>query len=433
MTAVARTEDIVSEIACRFLGNFKRPATLLVAISGGSDSTGLLVALADQCASGRYPGIRLAACTIDHALRPGSAGEADWVAALCARYGVSHISRRWEGRKPASGLQAAARTKRYELLLDAARGIGADAILAAHTCDDQRETVAMRAARSGEGIGLSGMADAVLLKGDIWLLRPFLTVERATIRGFLTSREETWIDDPSNQNPGFERVRVRGQAGVETVDPVPTDRLASSHGAADFLAGNVRADHCCFVLPPPAVMLALADADAWRGLGVLVAAIGGRVHALEARAAARLRVFLASGTLSRLTAGRVVFDRRRDGLYLYRECRGIEPMQVRAGASATWDSRYRISNRTDRTLVVSAAGEQAGEGHDADLHGPLRRAARAAPCLKFEDGRPAEVGAVDVAPLLSPYADFLPRFDLPIAQVLVGLFGCRPYVSPPNE
>src|SRR5690606_131180 len=168
-------------------------ARLMIAVSGGSDSTGLLVALATLCATGRHPHITLSACTVDHGLRASSAGEAAAVAALCVRHGVPHVTRRWQGAKPQAGLQAAARAKRYELLCDAAVEMQADAILSAHTRDDQAETVAMRAARAADGIGLSGMADAVLLDGAVWLLRPFLGIDRETIRSFLRENGEGWI------------------------------------------------------------------------------------------------------------------------------------------------------------------------------------------------------------------------------------------------
>jgi len=432
LKAVARAEDPVVEATGRFLKSFKRPARLLVAISGGSDSTGLLVALATLCATGRYPGITLAACSIDHALRAGSAEEAKWVEALCARHGIPHVIRRWEGEKPASGLQAAARAKRYDLLVEAATELGADSILAAHTSDDQNETVAMRAERSPEGIGLSGMADAVLLNGAVWLLRPFLPLERATVRAFLAARGETWLDDPSNRNSHFERVRIR-ERGTATIPMRPSqDRHLLSERAADFLIENVRAERGLFAVGPAAVEALLADPAAWRGLLLLAAAAGGRAHVLETASADRLRAFLASGRLSRLTAGRVVFDRRRDGLFLYREHRGIESLALPAGAAALWDGRYRVANLTGQPIVVSAVGDEEGQG-DAVLRGPALRARRAAPRLKFEDGKmvPADGARVDTS--IAPYARFLPRFDLPLANALAGILGCRPFSSPPNE
>lgn len=430
---MARAENPVVEAAGRFLKSFKRPARLLVAISGGSDSTGLLVVLATLCAIGRYPGITLSACTIDHALRAGSADEARWVEALCTRHGIPHVTRRWEGEKPASGLQAAARAKRYDLLVDAATELGADVILAAHTSDDQNETVAMRAERSGDGVGLSGMADAVLLNGAVWLLRPFLSLDRAMIRTFLAARGERWLDDPSNSNPRFERVRVRQLGAALHPMQAGAGRSSLSRRAAGFLAENVRVEGAAFAMGAAATTMLLADPAAWRGLLMLAAAAGGRVHMMEAASAARLRTFLASGTLSRLTSGRVVFDRRRDGLFLYRECRGIETLTLPAGAAALWDGRYRVANLAGRAIIVSAANSEGGQGGDNQLRGPALRASRAMPHLKFEDGDAVPANVVAVEPYLAPYARFLPRFDLPLADALAAILGCMPFPSPPNE
>lgn len=429
---MARTDTSVVEATGRFLESFKRPARLLIAISGGSDSTGLLVALATLCATGRYPGITLCACTIDHALRPGSAEEARAVAALCARFGISHTIRRWDGDKPATALQAAARARRYELLAEAAVAAGADAILSAHTRDDQNETVAMRAERSAGGVGLSGMADAVLLQGSVWLLRPFLAVGRASVRAFLSERGETWLEDPSNANIRFERVRIRQRASVNKQGHGVGDRLALSKEAADFLIRNARMENGAFTLAPTAMDAVLAGAAAWRGLLMLGATAGGRVHALETTSAERLRLFLASGTLSRLTAGRVVFDRRREGLFLYRECRGIERLVVPAREVAVWDGRYRVTNGSSRPIVIGALGTHA----DTDalgLRGPVLRARKAMPCLRFEDGASVSGDAVSLDAIIAPYERFLPRFDLPLADALAHILGKPAFSSPPNE
>lgn len=426
---MARADDPVAEAAGRFLRSFKGPTRLLVAISGGSDSTGLFVALATLCAIGRYPDISLSACTVDHDLRAGSADEASWVADLCARYGVPHVTRRWAGVKPSSGLQAAARAKRYALLVDAALETGADAILTAHTADDQTETIAMRAARAPEGVGLSGMADAALLLGSVWLLRPFLCLERTSIRSFLAGRGERWLEDPSNANLRFERVRVRNSE--PNAEWTAVDRLSWSNRAADFLARHVRAEGPLFAMGADVIQRALSDAAAWRGLLVFAAAVGGRVHTLEAASAERLQAFLASGTLSRLTAGRVVFDRRREGLFVYREHRGIDTLVLQAGETALWDGRYRITNRTDRTVVVSAAGNGQGVAR-VGLHGPALRASRAAPRLNFEDGSAVPQDMAHVERSIAPYAAVLPRFDLPLAAAIAEIFQCPRFPSPPN-
>lgn len=410
-----RPQDGVIAAAGRFLDRFSRPVTLLVAVSGGSDSTGLLVALA-AC---RRSSIFLVACTVDHALRPQSAEEARQVTALCVRLGIPHVVRRWEGAKPATGVQAAARAARYRLLVEAADEAGADAILTAHTLDDQRETIFMRAARAAGGVGLAGMADRVLLGGRVWLMRPFLDIARADIRAFLQGAGEGWSDDPSNANRRFERVRVREDAARAGEGTEAGERLRLSQAAAGFLDAHVRAlSPFLFLLPADG----LADPAAWRGLLLLAATAGGRAHVLEAKAAARLGAFLEGGTLSRLTAGRVVFDRRREGLYLYRENRDIPGILVPPGETAVWDDRFRVENRSGEALAVSAAGEDM----DPALRGVFRRAARAAPRFAFT----RDVGMI---PVIAPYADFLPGFDLPVAEALARLLGRAPFPAPPDD
>src|SRR5690606_30754012 len=104
------------------------------------------------------------------------------------------------------------------------------------------------------------------------------------------------------------------------------------------------------------------------------------------------------------------------------------PLALPAGADAVWDGRYRVVNRTGRPIVVRAAGAAAGQG----MRGPALRALRAAPRPGFEDGRAAEKGET-ADPVIAPYARFLPRFDLPLAQALASLFACARFPSPPNE
>lgn len=207
----------------RFLNSFHKPTRLLVAVSGGGDSIGLLIALDEALKSGRLSGFSLFACTIDHGLRADSADEARWVGALCAGRGISHLTRSWSGPRPQRGLQAAAREARYALLVEAACDVGAAAIVTAHNSDDQRETVAMRGSRRNDGAGLAGMAPATLVQNAVWLLRPLLGVPREDIRAFLRCRGQGWLDDPSNVNRAFERVRVRldARSGAGETEAAP--------------------------------------------------------------------------------------------------------------------------------------------------------------------------------------------------------------------
>ncbi|MBD9373415.1 tRNA lysidine(34) synthetase TilS [Rhizobium sp. ARZ01] len=433
----------MDETVAHFLKSFQKPARLLVAVSGGGDSVGLLLALDDALKTGGFSGFSLIACTVDHALRAGSADEALWVAALCARRGILHVVRRWDGPKPEAGIQARAREARHALLAEAARSHDADAIVTAHNLDDQRETIAMRKARRSDGVGLAGIAPATLLFGTHWVLRPLLGTSRANIRGYLKGIGQDWLEDPSNVNRNFERVRIRVEGASE-----PTLRGEAAEGAgqaaaevrarmaregAAFLSREFRAVGADLAwLPVRAIMSAMDDEAHWRALLAVIAVLGGRAHLLEADAGDRLKVFLASGRLSRMTAGRVVFDRRREGLYLYREHRGIAPATVAPFDQTVWDGRWRVQNLSGTELLVRSAMDEAalGSGEGDVPMGVVRRAARSSPLVLAGDTQAGDEHFA-LEPVLAPYDRYLPVFDLPLAQAIAGLFGRAPYPAPP--
>ena len=214
----------------------------MVALSGGGDSVGLLVALRQALqARGATVGhdISLCAVTVDHRLRPEAADEAAAMAAFCGALGIAHRIVHWDEDKPQSGLSEAARLARYRLLIDAADALDAGLIVTGHTLDDQLETVEMRQSRtSGAGRGLAGMADATLFGGRHWVARPFLTVWRRDIRNYLTAHKIGWFDDPSNQSLAYERVRTR-KAGhfsvsAETIDEHGRRRAVLADEAAEY-------------------------------------------------------------------------------------------------------------------------------------------------------------------------------------------------------
>ena len=227
----------------RFLTSLKTPARILVAISGGSDSCGLLLLLSEVLKATPNARISLFAATVDHALRNGSADEARDVAALCGSLGIPHNTVVWQGEKPKTGIMAAAREARYGLLAEAAEALGADLIVTGHTADDQRETLEMQGKRAEQ---LStGIADAVLFDRRFWILRPLLFSSRADIRRFLSTRGVRWIDDPSNEDMKYERVQTRRQlslnTGAETdVGAAAQRRLAYSSSGAEWLDSYFR-------------------------------------------------------------------------------------------------------------------------------------------------------------------------------------------------
>jgi tRNA(Ile)-lysidine synthase len=185
---------------------------LVLAVSGGPDSTALLV-LAARWAKRLKRAPKLVAVTIDHGLRPEAAREAAVVKQLARRLGVAHRTLRWRGAKPQSGLQEAARHARYELLGQFATRLRFAHILTAHTLDDQAETVLFRLARGSGLFGLTGMAHAAPLPlngvREIFLVRPLLHLPKARLVATLAAERIAYAEDPSNRDPRFTRTRLR--------------------------------------------------------------------------------------------------------------------------------------------------------------------------------------------------------------------------------
>ena len=207
---------------------------LILAVSGGPDSTALMV-LAARWRKTLRRGPKLIAVTIDHGLRPEARKEAAAVKALARTLGIEHRTLRWTGPKPKTGLQEAARTARYRLLAQASRKAasrqaGGAPVLTAHTRDDQAETVLFRMMR-GSGIsGLAGMRHGTLMPGTesakVELFHPLLDVPKSRLIATLKAAKISYADDPSNRDPRFARPRLRKLMPLLAAEGLTAERLA---------------------------------------------------------------------------------------------------------------------------------------------------------------------------------------------------------------
>jgi tRNA(Ile)-lysidine synthase len=225
------TRDEIELVCRRFAPNSVHPAsntsTLVLAVSGGADSMAMMHIFADGTRG--VAGVKLRIATVDHGLRAASSDEAKFVAAEAARLGLEHVTLDWLGPKPSSGIQAKARSVRYQLLgqytLD--QRTSHKHLMTAHTLEDQAETVLMRLARGSGVEGLSGIANDWCYQvasvpseppqlaasgtcvAPVFLHRPLLAISKSRLIATLQARGARWIEDPSNTNEAFERVRIR--------------------------------------------------------------------------------------------------------------------------------------------------------------------------------------------------------------------------------
>jgi tRNA(Ile)-lysidine synthase len=191
---------------------------VLIACSGGPDSTALLDAMARL---GPPRGWRLSVAHVDHGVRSGSAAEAELVSRLAADRGLAFQALSVQVA-PGGSLQDRARTARHAALRAEAARVGAGAIALGHTADDQAETVLMRALSGASPAGLPAMAER-----ERGLVRPLLRVWREATVAYCAALGIVPLDDPSNSDPRFLRSRVRHQVipALEAVFPGARRRL----------------------------------------------------------------------------------------------------------------------------------------------------------------------------------------------------------------
>ena len=343
---------------------------IALAVSGGADSMALMV-LAQSWLAGRDNPPALHILTVDHGLRAEAAGEATWVKAQAARLGLPHATLRWTAAKPRSNLQAAARAARYELMLAFCREAGIDALATAHTADDQAETMLMRLAR---GSGLDGVAGIppISARGGVALLRPLLAVPRARLEASLSERGEAWIEDPSNRDRRYERVRLReAMRGSGTLSLGPEKlalsasrlhraRLALEGVTRDFLMRALQVHPAGFGEMALASLLQQPEEIGMRAIAAMAGLFGGGARAVRLARIEALHAALDREPHRIATLGGCIFAVGGGKLRVMREFGRIAPARTHLPANGriVWDGRFTVTVAGADGLAVGPLGPE---------------------------------------------------------------------------
>lgn len=204
------------------LAEFDRIA---LAVSGGPDSLALMLLADAFCRAGGAAQRRFVVYSVDHGLRPEAAAEAAFVVREAERLGFFARVLRWDGAKPATGVQEAARTARYRLFAAAMERDGAQVLVTAHHLGDQAETVLMRLAHGSGVEGLRGMDYMTEIAG-LRIVRPLLHTEPEALRDIVAQAGLAPVHDPSNTDLDYERVRWRQLMPQLAALGLDTGRLA---------------------------------------------------------------------------------------------------------------------------------------------------------------------------------------------------------------
>lgn len=376
-----------------------KPDAIAVAVSGGADSMALTLLAADWARKQR---IALLPLIVDHRLRPESTKEARHVAGLLRAAGLTPKILSWTAKtKPAANRQALAREARYALLAEACARQGIRHLLLAHHRDDQAETLLLRALRGSGVDGLAAMQPRSERDGLI-LLRPLLDIPKTRLVATLQKRKQAWIEDPSNANASFQRVRVRAaldllsdndadsraelvQHLAQTAKNFARTRALLDGAAYDLLHGAVQLTPAGAAWLDPAMLAAAEDELALRALVKLLGAIGGLPVPPRLDGLQRLLEALRSGKTLPLTLHRCLLTKIKgeNRLLVCREARYLPPPQPLG--PMLWDGRFRIAvARPVRGVTLAPLGRERPD--TVELAALPKVAWPALPALRRADG-----------------------------------------------
>lgn len=342
---------------------FEPNPMIAVGVSGGPDSLALTLLL-HGWAQARNGSVL--ALTVDHGLRPEAAAEARQVGAWLGARGVPHRTLVWNGDKPDTGIQAAARQARYRLLAEAAAEHGILHLAVAHHADDQAETILFRQERGSGAEGLAGMTASRSL-GVVRLIRPLLGWTKAAMVATCTAHSQLFIEDPSNRSADYARPILRTRlAGdpplrrslLETACRAAEKRRQLGKNVASLL-GRIATIGADGVGHLDRAGLALAPAAVRRAaFAAMLRTIGGAAFAPDGAALVRLDKALESPAFRGMSLAGCLVRPWRGGLLICREAaRVAPPVPLEPGRWTLWDHRFELRSQSSG-LTIGALGSE---------------------------------------------------------------------------
>lgn len=348
--------DLAGEFAAAMTAMAVAPgARIAVAVSGGADSMALALLLSQWT---RAHNVSLHGLTVDHGLREAAAEEAKQVAAWLAPLRVPHTILQWEeGRayrsRPASA-QSAARDARYALMTAWCAAHDGTHLFLAHHADDQAETFLQRLARGSGVDGLAAMAARTERPGIVFA-RPLLAIPKARLVAYCREAGQPWIEDPSNFDETYGRVRFRAARDMLAREGLSPDRLLATadhmrraRAALDHYVGALLSQACtwdaCGVgRLDVAVFLAAPEEIGLRALAAILMTGSGQVYRPRFERLVRLYDSLRTGPWRDATLHGCMLMRAGATLVIVREAAQVgDEQRVRPGVTALWDGRFEI-------------------------------------------------------------------------------------------
>lgn len=348
LTAIPLITESFAKIMQK-MGPFEATPHIAVATSGGADSLALTLLLHDWIVSLKG---KLTALTIDHKLRPESKEEAYKVKKWLTRYDIDHHILTWDGEKKKTDLQNQARQARRILLERWCTEHHVLHLFLAHHADDQAETFMQRLLHASGPIGLQSMSPCIY-KQFGRILRPLLIYSKKDLQSYLIEKGQEFIEDPSNQNPLFERTKIRSflptlQKLTSTTDPInkTIEKIQEANeitfnALTQFYLSHVRLTRLAVLKICKAAFLAES-----LGLQTLIfsqclQSLSG--HKYPFSSAQILPIIEATNLNKNITLGGCLIFMKKDEIWVMREKRAIPKNTPVRTTMLHWDNRFLLT------------------------------------------------------------------------------------------
>ena len=356
----------IGEFAQLMLGVFinKQRARIALAVSGGADSLCLLYLVSEWAREFDH---KIIAITVDHGLRREAAAEAEYVASVCAKLDVRHVTLKWDsGGKPKAAIQESARQARYQLMSNWCYENGYTTLMTAHHAKDNWETFMMRLAKGSGLTGLTGISKVTYHKFG-QLIRPLLQIPHKRIISTLQSRGIEPVFDPSNNDENFARVRWRqmydsmascgldaavvqaAQYRLAQVDSHIAKQVANllSETASVCEAGYVQISNRLLEAEPLLQQRVIIAVTYFLSQAEYVPPLSGIEYAI-----AELHIGRSASVAS------CTLFPARDEITVCRDIRTLPGTQLNSGEITMWAGLYKTCNSTSEAIVVKPLGKQ---------------------------------------------------------------------------
>ncbi|MCY4039348.1 MAG: tRNA lysidine(34) synthetase TilS [Hyphomicrobiales bacterium] len=362
--------------------------TIALGVSGGADSMSLLLLSAHwrkrKLRQGQTPP-EIIVFSVDHGVRATAGQEAENVVRTAKEHGCRGEVLRIEEPPPRQNKQAALRERRYALLCRRCREENIDVLLLAHHLEDQAETFLLRLARGSGVDGLASMSRESMRHG-VRLYRPLLEFPRARLRAYLEQENVAWLEDPSNRDASYARVRWRklleplAREGLDanrlakTARSMARARTALEETSFAHLRRYARLMEAGYANFSRDLLRDAPDEIVLRSLSRLLMAVGGRFYAPRL---SNLEHALESLRESPRTNGKtlggckIFSDRQGEGFFVIREpaaAASAAPVRLNGAGGGEnfglWDGRFRVFSTDSadsnfaENLEVRALGEE---------------------------------------------------------------------------